>query len=147
VEDENDNAPVFEEKQYEGHIAENSEGGSEVALNKLIFARDGDSGYNAQFKYTLYGEGSELFAVNQSAGSVTLRKGFNGVLDREEKPQYNLRIVARDKGKIIFSVPTVAHCHSWSSGHHTLLEKPLFPSKWLLLYSLIFQYLLIVGHA
>lgn len=99
VDDENDNAPVFEEKSYEGHIAENSVGGTEVTLNHLVRARDADSGYNAQFKYTLYGEGSELYNLDQSTGQLFLRKGFAGLLDREEKAIYNLRIVGRDKGK------------------------------------------------
>lgn len=107
VEDENDNAPVFQEKQYEGHIPENSEAGTEVQLVHLVQAKDADSGYNAQFKYTLYGEGSELFFLDQASGRLSLRKGF--VLDREEKAVYNLRIVARDKGNLNSEVKLTIH--------------------------------------
>jgi hypothetical protein len=96
VEDENDNAPVFEHSSYEGHVEENSPGGTEVMLNHLIRARDPDVGHHAQFSFTLHGDGSELFTVNQVSGRVFV-KGF--LLDREEKALYVLKIIARDKGK------------------------------------------------
>jgi hypothetical protein len=96
VEDENDNAPVFERSSYEGHVEENSPGGTEVMLNYLIRAADADVGHHAQFTLTLHGDGSELFTVDQASGRVFV-KGL--LLDREEKPQYLLRVVARDKGK------------------------------------------------
>jgi hypothetical protein len=98
VEDENDNAPVFEHSSYEGHVEENSPGGTEVTLNHLIRATDADAGHHSQFTFTLHGEGSELFTVDQSSGRVFV-KGL--LLDREEKALYSLRIVARDKGKTL----------------------------------------------
>lgn len=96
VEDENDNAPVFEHSSYDGHVEENSAGGTEVTLNHLIHATDADVGHHAQFIFTLHGEGSELFTVDQASGRVFV-KGL--LLDREEKAVYLLRVVARDKGK------------------------------------------------
>jgi hypothetical protein len=96
VEDENDNAPVFERSSYEGHVEENSPGGTEVTLDHLIHATDADVGHHAQFTFTLHGDGSELFTVDQASGRVFV-KGL--LLDREEKALYLLRIVARDKGK------------------------------------------------
>jgi hypothetical protein len=96
VEDENDNAPVFEHSSYEGHVEENSPGGTEVMLNHLIHATDADVGHHAQFTFTLHGDGSELFTVDQASGRVFV-KGL--LLDREEKALYSLRVVARDKGK------------------------------------------------
>jgi hypothetical protein len=99
VEDENDNAPVFEHSSYEGHVQENSPGSTEVTLNHLIHATDADVGHHSQFSFTLHGDGSELFTVDQASGRVFV-KGLP--LDREEKPLYLLRIVARDKGKTLF---------------------------------------------
>ena len=63
-----------------------------------VRAKDADSGFNAQFKFTLYGEGSDIFTIDQSTGRIFLRKGIGHALDREDKPSYMLRIVARDKG-------------------------------------------------
>nr|CAD7198728.1 unnamed protein product [Timema douglasi] len=96
VEDENDNPPVFDRSSYEGRIQENSPSGSEVKLDHPIKASDADLGGNAQFTFTLHGEGSELFSVEQPTGRVYLRAG---TLDREEKTIYLLRVVARDKGR------------------------------------------------
>lgn len=107
VEDENDNAPVFERSSYEGHIAENSPGGTKVMLDYPIRATDADVGHHAQFTFTLHGDGSELFTVEQASGQVFF-KGSH--LDREEKALYLLRIVARDKGK-----PVHNHVHSYFS--------------------------------
>lgn len=109
IEDENDNPPVFEHKQYEGHIPENSPGGTEVGLDNLIKAKDADSGFNAQFKFTLYGEGSDIFTIDQATGRVFLRKNVPIILDREEKTSYSLRVVARDKGILVFTTLLQVH--------------------------------------
>lgn len=97
VEDDNDNAPVFEHPSYEGHVEENSPIGTEVKLNYLIHATDADVGNHAQFTFTLHGDGSELFTVDQGSGRVFV-KGLT--LDREDKHLYLLRVVARDKGNV-----------------------------------------------
>jgi hypothetical protein len=97
VEDDNDNAPVFEHSSYVGHVEENSPKGTEVKLNYLIRATDADVGNHAQFTFTLHGDGSELFTVDQGSGRVFV-KGL--VLDREDKHLYLLRVVARDKGNV-----------------------------------------------
>ena len=99
VEDENDNPPVFEHNRYEGHILENSPGGTEVTLNHLIKANDADSNINSQFKITLYGEGSDIFIFDQVTGRLFLRKNIAYALDREEKQTYTLKVVAKDKGE------------------------------------------------
>ncbi|XP_021940674.1 cadherin-89D isoform X3 [Zootermopsis nevadensis] len=106
VEDENDNAPVFEHSSYDGHVEENSAGGTEVTLNHLIHATDADVGHHAQFIFTLHGEGSELFTVDQASGRVFV-KGL--LLDREEKAVYLLRVVARDKGNLKSEVKLTIH--------------------------------------
>lgn len=95
VDDENDNPPVFEYHNYEGSITENSKKGTEVKLINKIKAIDADVGQNAIFMYTFFGEGRELFIVDDQTGVVTF---VGNKLDREEKSIYVLRIVARDKG-------------------------------------------------
>ena len=95
VEDENDNGPVFDRSSYEGHVEENSPGGTEVILDHLIHATDADMGNNAQFTFTLHGDGSEMFTIDRITGRVFV-KGL--LLDREEKSVYLLQVVARDKG-------------------------------------------------
>ncbi|KAL4702872.1 hypothetical protein ACJJTC_003995 [Scirpophaga incertulas] len=95
VDDDNDNAPIFEAPSYEGTIKENSDKGTKVKMNNLIKARDNDVGPNALFMYTLFGDGHELFNVDESTGDVIY---IGNKLDREEKSVYLLKIVARDKG-------------------------------------------------
>ncbi|XP_069700620.1 cadherin-89D [Periplaneta americana] len=106
VEDENDNAPLFERSSYEGHVEENSPGGTEVQLDYLIHATDADIGHHAQFTFTLHGEGSEMFNIDQTTGRVYV-KGL--LLDREEKAVYLLRVVARDKGNLKSEVKLTIH--------------------------------------
>lgn len=95
VDDENDNPPIFEHPTYEGFITENSKKGTEVKMTNNMKAKDVDLGYNAEFKYTIFGEGRELFTVDENTGVVTF---IGNRLDREEKSIYLLKIVAKDRG-------------------------------------------------
>lgn len=95
VDDDNDNPPVFESTVYEGFINENSKRKTEVKMISKIKAKDADIGQNAIFMYTLFGEGRELFTVDENTGAVTF---IGSKLDREEKNMYMLRIIARDRG-------------------------------------------------
>lgn len=97
VDDENDNAPTFEHEAYEGKIPENSKAGTEVDLNYLVIANDADSGENGQMTVTIFGDGSEMFRLDRYTGKVYFQ-GSEDPLDREDKPVYNLRLVAKDKG-------------------------------------------------
>ncbi|XP_026333507.1 cadherin-89D isoform X6 [Hyposmocoma kahamanoa] len=97
VDDDNDNPPVFEFPTYEGHITENAAKGTEVVMNTKIKAKDADEGPNSFFKYTLFGEGHELFEVDEDTGVVIF---VGNKLDREEKSMYILKIVARDRGSM-----------------------------------------------
>lgn len=99
MEDENDNPPTFEFDQYEGHILENSPGGTEVTLNNPIRAKDLDSNSNSQFRYTLRGEGSDIFFIDQVTGKIFFKKNVAYTLDREERELYPLKVLATDKGK------------------------------------------------
>ncbi|XP_072949863.1 cadherin-89D isoform X2 [Epargyreus clarus] len=95
VDDENDNPPIFEYLAYEGFINENSKKGTEVKMTHKIHAKDADIGQNAVFTYTLFGDGRDIFSVNEETGIVSY---VGDKLDREEKSIYLLKIVARDKG-------------------------------------------------
>lgn len=95
VDDENDNPPIFELPSYEGFITENSKKGTEVKMTTKIKAKDADIGQNAVFMFTFFGEGRELFVVDDETGIVTF---VGNKLDREERSVYVLKIVARDRG-------------------------------------------------
>ncbi|XP_063390522.1 cadherin-89D isoform X2 [Cydia fagiglandana] len=97
VTDENDNPPIFDSLLYEGFITENAKKGTEVKMTDTIKASDADAGLNAQFMYTLFGDGHELFDVDENTGVVSF---VGSKLDREEKSVYLLKIVARDKGSL-----------------------------------------------
>ncbi|CAG9787087.1 unnamed protein product [Diatraea saccharalis] len=95
VDDDNDNAPVFETSSYEGSINENAKKGTEVKMSNKIKATDADVGQNALFVFTLFGDGHESFDIDDDSGQVFF---IGNKLDREEKAVYILKIVARDKG-------------------------------------------------
>lgn len=107
VEDENDNPPAFERSSYEGRIPENAAGGTEVALDGEVRARDADSGGNAQFTLSLYGEGRDVFSLDAVTGRLSLKP--NQVLDREARAVYHLRVIARDKGGLTAEVALTVH--------------------------------------
>lgn len=97
VDDENDNVPQFERKHYEGKIKENCVSGTEVTLDYLIVVTDADIEQNGQFTVTLFGEGSELFRLDRNTGRVYYASG-DKPLDREKRPVFNIRLVAKDNG-------------------------------------------------
>ncbi|XP_068626137.1 cadherin-89D [Battus philenor] len=97
VDDENDNPPIFDIPAYEGVITENAKKDTEVKMTNKIHAKDADIGQNAIFSYTLFGDGHDLFTVNEASGVVTY---IGNKLDREEKSSYLLKVVARDKGSL-----------------------------------------------
>ncbi|KAK5650009.1 hypothetical protein RI129_001038 [Pyrocoelia pectoralis] len=97
VDDENDNAPIFEHSDYEGHILENSKPGTEVILNRKISAKDADFGINGHFAITIFGNGSELFRLDRYTGRLYLQGGTNS-LNREDQSIYILRLIAKDEG-------------------------------------------------
>ncbi|XP_026498346.2 cadherin-89D isoform X2 [Vanessa tameamea] len=97
VDDENDNPPIFDMSVYEGFITENAKTGTEVKMSNRIQAKDSDIGQNAVFMYTLFGDGHDLFNVNDETGVLTY---VGSKLDREEKSVYLLKLVARDKGSL-----------------------------------------------
>lgn len=97
VDDDNDNAPIFEHNTYEGSIIENSARNTEVDMTNLIFAKDADAGTNAEFTYSIYGDGNKLFEVDKLSGRVFFK---GDAIDREEKDVYKLKLVAKDGGNL-----------------------------------------------
>lgn len=97
VDDEDDNAPVFSHNSYEGRILENSQTGTEVIMTNHVSARDPDE--DSSFSLTLRGEGSDLFRIDRVTGRVFFIGNATDLLDREDKPLYNLRIVAGEGSK------------------------------------------------
>lgn len=95
VEDENDNAPVFDRSWYSGRVREDCPLNCVVALEHKIRARDADSGNNAEFSMTLHGEDSELFYLDPDTGSIAVK----APLDRELKDTHKLWIIASDKSE------------------------------------------------
>ena len=120
VDDEDDNAPIFSASAYEGQILENSPSGTEVIMTNHVSARDPDE--DASFVFTLRGEGSDLFRIDQIAGRIFFIGNSTDLLDREEKPLYNLRIIAGEGSK-------------WKSSRspHSVPRKLFFCSKTFLL--------------
>lgn len=71
VSDVNDNKPVFEEQSYSASISESALPGQYITT---ITAKDLDSGNfgDAGIRYSLSGNGAELFNVNEKTGVITL---------------------------------------------------------------------------
>uniref|UniRef100_A0A1B6ECX7 Cadherin domain-containing protein n=4 Tax=Clastoptera arizonana TaxID=38151 RepID=A0A1B6ECX7_9HEMI len=103
VEDENDNAPLFERPWYSGHVEENCVSCA-VSLEGKIMIHDADAGDNAEFMLTLQGEDSGFFTLSQNGSLYTSTK-----LDREFRDAYALRILATDKGNLSSEVRLTIH--------------------------------------
>nr|XP_047123814.1 protocadherin Fat 4 [Hydra vulgaris] len=86
--DVNDNYPIFNEDELHAEIKENCKGISDLVK---LQATDQDIGSNAQILYSLQ---HDLFSIDSITGQVKVLRA----LDREEISQYNITVVARDKG-------------------------------------------------
>ena len=89
--DVNDNSPEFYPAQYFTTIEENLPIGSSVIR---VSATDKDEGLNAKIKYSLHEGSNGVFEIDESSGIIKLR----GRLSRHQKPQYTLKIAAKDSG-------------------------------------------------
>ncbi|EDL10138.1 mCG133388, isoform CRA_u [Mus musculus] len=90
--DENDNVPEVLFQSLPDLIMEDAEPGTYIALLKT---RDKDSGRNGEVICKL--EGGAPFKILTSSGN-TYKLVTDGVLDREQNPEYNITIRATDKG-------------------------------------------------
>ncbi|XP_062940751.1 protocadherin alpha-8-like, partial [Cynocephalus volans] len=101
--DVNDNAPSFEQSEYEVRIFENADNGTTlIRLN----ASDRDEGANGAISYSFNSLVSptviDRFIIDPSTGEVAIQ----GNLDFEQVNLYKIRIDATDKGH----PPMVGHC-------------------------------------
>ncbi|KAM6148960.1 protocadherin alpha-8 isoform 6-T6 [Erethizon dorsatum] len=108
--DVNDNAPAFDQSEYEVRIFENSDIGTMVMR---LNASDRDEGTNAAISYSFNSLVPPMvidrFSINPSSGEIVTR----GDLDFEQVSFYKIRIDATDKG------------HPPMAGHCTVLVKVL----------------------
>ncbi|XP_076446801.1 cadherin-23-like [Babylonia areolata] len=100
VQDVNDEAPVFSLLKYQGNVTENQGPGVSVTQ---VQATDGDkSAPNNQVFYVIAGGGNDQFQINSTSGMVSTVAS----LDRERYPDYNLTILAMDRGSPAFTAST-----------------------------------------
>ncbi|CAK6984815.1 protocadherin Fat 4-like, partial [Scomber scombrus] len=91
VTDINDNSPVFASDPTTKSVPEDIEVGSNVTV---VPATDKDSGFNKEIRYSLRG-GDGTFFIDPVSGMVRVA----GELDRETKAEYNVQVVAKDRGR------------------------------------------------
>ena len=65
LQDENDNAPQFDQDKYTFKLKENNDPGLVLAT---LQARDADIGTNGQLTYTLSGDNSDAFTLDPLTG-------------------------------------------------------------------------------
>nr|XP_015817127.2 protocadherin-16 [Nothobranchius furzeri] len=87
--DVNDEAPVFQQQEFEAQVTENQEPGTTVLT---VAATDRDQGSNGQITYG--GVTEEGFIINPVTGVITTTKE----LDTETQHHYTLTVYARDGG-------------------------------------------------
>uniref|UniRef100_A0A8C9XY16 FAT atypical cadherin 4 n=1 Tax=Sander lucioperca TaxID=283035 RepID=A0A8C9XY16_SANLU len=92
VNDINDHPPIFQETLYRVDISEDIPKGSYI---KGVSATDGDSGQNANLRYSLVsGNALGWFSISENSGLVTSA----ALLDREIASEIVLNISAKDQG-------------------------------------------------
>ncbi|XP_015248433.1 PREDICTED: protocadherin Fat 4 [Cyprinodon variegatus] len=92
VNDINDHPPIFQETLYRVDISEDTPKGSYI---KGVSATDGDSGQNANLRYSLVsGNALGWFSISENSGLVTSA----ALLDREIASEVVLNISAKDQG-------------------------------------------------
>ncbi|XP_031221351.1 protocadherin gamma-B1 isoform X14 [Mastomys coucha] len=103
--DENDNAPEVVFTSVSSSITEDAEPGTVVALFKTY---DKDSGENGRVGCFL--KETVPFRIESSASNY-YKLVTDGLLDREQTPEYNVTIIATDKGKPPLSSSTSVTLH------------------------------------
>ncbi|XP_014384491.1 PREDICTED: protocadherin alpha-6-like [Myotis brandtii] len=110
VMDVNDNAPRFQQSEYEVRIFENSDNGTIVIR---LNASDPDEGINQEVSYSFNSFVPPMvidqFSIESNSGEIKIRKN----LDFEKVKSYKIRIDATDRG------------HPPMAGHCTVLVKVL----------------------
>lgn len=91
VDDVNDNVPVFSSSTFHTSVPEDAPTGTDVLL---VNSSDSDLGPNAVVSYSLSG-GHGRFSINPSTGQIIT----SSLLDRENRPSFQLLVVAMDGGQ------------------------------------------------
>ncbi|XP_014858141.1 PREDICTED: protocadherin Fat 4 isoform X1 [Poecilia mexicana] len=91
VDDVNDNIPVFTASTFHTTIMEDAPTGTDVFL---VNSSDADVGNNGVISYSLSG-GHGQFSINPATGQIIT----SSLLDREERANYQLLVVATDGGQ------------------------------------------------
>lgn len=104
VQDVNDNAPVFEQSEYEVRVIETSPVNSQILQ---VTALDLDTGNNARITYRISSDSPEVFGIFPNSGWLYLRSA----LDREQLDSYDLTITATDNGTPTSSAACHVHIH------------------------------------
>uniref|UniRef100_A0A3P9B854 FAT atypical cadherin 2 n=1 Tax=Maylandia zebra TaxID=106582 RepID=A0A3P9B854_9CICH len=100
VVDENDNAPVFEQREYQGQIGESAHINSMVMGERntplVIRASDSDRDSNSLLTYQiLEPEALKVFRIDSSMGTISLIS----LLDFETKAEYHFTVQVKDSGE------------------------------------------------
>ncbi|XP_031602153.2 protocadherin Fat 2 [Oreochromis aureus] len=100
VVDENDNAPVFEQREYQGQIGESAHINSMVMGERntplVIRASDSDRDSNSLLTYQiLEPEALKVFRIDSSMGTISLISP----LDFETKAEYHFTVQVKDSGE------------------------------------------------
>ncbi|KAG8135304.1 hypothetical protein E2320_008328 [Naja naja] len=90
--DDNDNRPIFHPVVLSVRIPENSPAGFSVLQ---VIATDMDNGLNQQLSYRIESGAQDKFLIHANTGVISVA---NITIDREEKDQYRLTVVATDQG-------------------------------------------------
>ncbi|XP_063075464.1 protocadherin Fat 1a isoform X1 [Engraulis encrasicolus] len=107
LEDVNDNAPVFQEKNYETSLSEASVIGTSVMQ---VSATDADTGNNKVIFYQIVEDkkkSSDYFTIDRDSGVISTTR----TLDHEEMAQHKLTIRAVDGGVPALSSEVVVTIH------------------------------------
>uniref|UniRef100_A0A665VUH5 Protocadherin Fat 4 n=1 Tax=Echeneis naucrates TaxID=173247 RepID=A0A665VUH5_ECHNA len=91
VDDVNDNVPVFTSSTFHTTIMEDAPTGTDVLL---VNSSDADVGVNGVISYSLSG-GHGQFSINPATGQIIT----SSLLDREDRANYQLLVVATDGGQ------------------------------------------------
>ncbi|GMS89377.1 hypothetical protein PENTCL1PPCAC_11552 [Pristionchus entomophagus] len=93
VEDANDLSPIFDLPLYEIHVKEGTKVGEKIIQMRAF---DGDEGENGVVRYSMLDE-MVPFVIDTVSGWISIRRE----IDREEKAEYLLSVVATDSGRYI----------------------------------------------
>lgn len=92
--DINDNAPAFLDSPYYAYVIEEN---SKPASVITVQAHDADSPPNNNVRYLIKDGDKGLFRINGSSGEISVLRS----LDREQRSQYEITIVAIDSGRFL----------------------------------------------